>query len=351
MKKIKERIGEFTGGCQYTEKPDFPRVIMFEATNACNHKCVFCSQNLMTRPVGYLNLDVFADIARQAFDLGARDCGLHTDGEPLMNKNLHLYVGKLKEIGYPYVFITTNGALASPQRASVLLDAGLDSIKFSVNGGDRRSYAEIHGRDDFDLVCRNVEFVDRYRKEKCLEVYLSISFVETPENAPTYGLLEERFGSIVDEIYRIKAFNQSGQMSQLPSKFVAKQAESDADAGYIREKFEYPDEACPRPFNAMHVSKEGYLRACCNDYQNMLAIDDLNAMTLAEAWHGERFREFRRRHLDHRCEGTLCFNCIHGTNEPVAPVNPSLSDLPAIGGTRAVNAEDPRSAQPTMEKP
>ena len=38
-----------------------------------------------------------------------------------------------KDCGFPYVFLTTNGSLATPERLDSCMRAGLDSLKFSYN--------------------------------------------------------------------------------------------------------------------------------------------------------------------------------------------------------------------------
>ncbi len=84
------------------------------------------------------------------------------------------------------------------------------------------------------------------------------------------------------------------------------------------------DGPCALPFNRAHVSREGYLRLCC-DYENLLAVEDLKRVPLIEAWQGPRFREIRRRHLADQLTGTLCQSCVHGGCDKAAPLNPALT--------------------------
>ena len=71
---------------------------------------------------------------------------------------------------------------------------------------------------------------------------------------------------------------------------------------------------------------EGYLRICCNDYENLLAVVDLNKVkSLRDAYYSKPMREFRQRHLSDNLKGTLCYNCLNNCNEPVKPLNPALT--------------------------
>ena len=54
------------------------------------------------------------------------------------------------------IYITTNGALAQPDRIRYLAELGLNSIKYSVNASTRETYKKIHGKDDFETVRNNI---------------------------------------------------------------------------------------------------------------------------------------------------------------------------------------------------
>lgn len=290
-------------------EPDvpFPRVVLVEMANVCNHSCTFCAYRKMTRPARVLEPDMYRKIMAEAYDLGAREVGLYSGAEPFTCKHMNDFIRISKELGYTYIYTTTNGSLPNRDRLKDAIDAGLDSIKFSINGGDRETYKKIHGKDHFDRVLDNLMFVAEYRKTLDRPLFLAVSFVECPDNAASFKDLEAQLTPIVDEIDHHLAVNQSGQTPELP--------------------LDPPKtEICPNPFNRMHVSAEGYMRACCNDYQNMLALEDLHEMSVEDAWHSAFFKSFRQRHLDRQLDGTLCYNCMNGCATPIEPLRPELGD-------------------------
>jgi molybdenum cofactor biosynthesis enzyme MoaA len=309
--KLWKRFAASISEAHLDEAPAFPRQVMVEVANICNHRCSFCAYTKMTRPSNFIDPELFRRIMREAYELGAREVGLHGGSEPLTCKKLEEHVAFCRDLGFEYIYFSTNGALGTPERFRRLVDAGTSSIKFSVNGGTRETYKQIHGRDDFDKVVANIEFVSEYRKTARKRVRLSISFVEVPENAGTLPLLKERLGPFVDEFFHVHASNQSGQMLNLPVS-------------------PYMPDTCQIPFNQVNITREGYLRACCNDYQNNLALFDLKTGSVGEAWLSEAFRELRRRHLQNRLEGTLCDACIHGKRTDIRPLNPELGDWGVI---------------------
>jgi MoaA/NifB/PqqE/SkfB family radical SAM enzyme len=300
---VGERLVKMISESQRTVRPPFPRQIQVETSNICNHSCEFCAYTLMERPKRHMKQDLFRRLVTEAYACGAREIGLFAGAEPLTCKWLDQYITFCKDLGYEYLYISTNGALGSPEKFRQLLDAGLSSIKFSVNGGDRETYKVVHGRDDFDKVIANIRWVNEYRKTIPRKVYLGVSFVGMPHSKHTFESLKDTIAPEVDEIIYYEASNQSGQMSDLPDP---------------------PYRDCHLPFNKAHISLEGYIKACCNDYENYLAVDDLNKMTLMEAWHSEIFQRLRRRHLENDMDGTVCGNCIRASNVKPEPLNKDL---------------------------
>ncbi len=309
--KLWQRYSKLISDTRLSEAPPFPRQVLVEVANICNHTCVFCAYPKMTRPSRFIEPELFRRLMKDAYDLGAREIGLHGGSEPLTCKKLEEHVAFCREIGFEYIYFSTNGSLGTPERFRALVDAGTSSIKFSINGGDRETYRKIHGRDDFEKAIGNLRFLSEYRKTMSRKLFLAVSFVEVPENRESFPALRAMVADLVDEVFHVHASNQSGQMSNLPV------------APFL------PD-TCQIPFNQVNITREGYLRACCNDYQNNLALVDLKTVPLAEAWLHEKARDLRRRHLDRRLEGTLCYACIHGKRTEVRPLSPELGDFPPI---------------------
>jgi MoaA/NifB/PqqE/SkfB family radical SAM enzyme len=301
---IGKRLLKMIEGAEETEAPPFPRQIQIETSNICNHQCSFCAYTLMQRPKNHMDKNLFRQLAKEAFSLGAREIGLFAGAEPLTCKWIDEYIAFCRDIGYEYIYISTNGALANQEKLKLILDAGLNSIKFSVNGGNRETYKLVHQKDDFDTVINNIKFVNEYRKTLTQNVFLGVSFVGMPHTNSTFNDLKELLADIVDEIIFYEASNQSGQMPEL---------------------IDPPYRNCHLPFNKAHISLEGFLKVCCNDYENLLAVEDLKKMSLMEAWHSERFKALRQKHINNDLQSTVCANCIRGSKDIPKPLNESLA--------------------------
>ena len=111
-RKIQERRDQFVA----TTTPSFPRALMMEISNICNHACEFCAISGMYRPKQLMPPELFRDTVAQAHALGVREAALGGGAEPLACKHLEDYVAFCKDTGYDYVYITTNGSIADAER-------------------------------------------------------------------------------------------------------------------------------------------------------------------------------------------------------------------------------------------
>ena len=296
--------------------PPFPKNIMIETTNACNQSCVFCSNKKMTRKRKLIDKRLCINIIEQAKQAGADEIGFYTTGEPLLHKDLELFISKSKSLGFSYTYISTNGGSDNSERFKKLIDSGLDSIKFSINAGTKETYNIIHGKNDWDCVINNIFFVDNYRKQKKIQLKLSATYIVIPENKHECNQFRQKFESVVDDIY----FNPgAGIQAAYMLENIDKGFHNSTD-----ENMANPTLPCWQLFNRAHVTCEGFLNMCCIDFQNYLAVADLNKVKLIDAWTDPVFKDMRSQHINKNLSKTLCYNCI---NKEISSVEPLVLEL------------------------
>jgi len=301
---------------EYTVNPLFPSEIFIDLTSFCNHSCIFCS-NSRVKNKRTMQRGLVKKVLREAYKNGTRDIGLYATGEPFLVKNLDEYVAEAKQIGYEYIFITTNGALAMPERVKPVLDAGLSSIKFSISAGTKETYKKIHGKDDFDMVLQNLKWIAEYRMSSRLDYRIYVTMVYTDMTRHESNILQELVAPYIDEWDPHLLTNQCGNK------------EDNNELGEI-EKFNIrgrtKSKICFQPFKSFTVTPEGYISACVLDYQKLLIVGDLNRSTLQEVWTSDVYAGFRKHHLDGSIKGLICYNCINNTHEKVTPLLPEYAD-------------------------
>ncbi len=305
-KHMQERLGKVN---HYELYPPLPQNLNIELNNTCNQKCVFCSfhgkySRIKLSPA-VMEKECAKKILLKAKELGIgqKEVGFYLAGEPFCYTGLTEMITYAKELGYRYVFLTTNGVLANPDKLQEIIDAGIDSIRFSVNAADRDTYKELHGTDDFDNVLNNIKFLHRYINERGLKVATSLSCVITKKTLGIQNDVRELFGEYVDDILFIPV--TLGRLVDLPE---------------VRERYEVIDDdaleinenaVCPVLFDTMYINALGQAVPCCNAYDYGLNFYDVTKdFDLREAWYSEGYLKYRKVFLEHQSyEDTICESC------------------------------------------
>lgn len=299
----------------YVLEPPFPKTnFLMELSNGCNHACIFCAHQKMQRKVGRMDKGLAFDLLQQAYELGTREVGFYATGEPFVVRDLADYVAEAKRLGYTYVYLTSNGSLATPERVRPVIEAGLDSLKFSINAPERELYELIHGHDHFDRVCEHLKWIHGYREAGGLDFALYVTGILTRYTEDLQDEWHRVFGPLCDQVVFKYVYNQGGYMPEIDDYLRCR-----CDGEVTRR--------CNLPFDAICVTCEGYLSVENADYEDMLCVADLNEVSLRDGWYGEAMRDVRRRFIEDDLEGMLCHGCVHHCRASAVPLVPVLSNL------------------------
>ncbi|WP_051688639.1 radical SAM/SPASM domain-containing protein [Butyrivibrio sp. AE2032] len=306
---MNERFGKKNNVLSYY--PPLPNSLNIELNNTCNQKCEFCGFHGKYKSWDFvpsrLSFDFVKRILEEAkrLGIGEKEVGFYLSGEVFLYPDFPEVIRYAKNLGFKYTFITTNGAFATPDKAKAVLDAGLDSIRFSVNAADREMYRTIHGTDDFDEVVKNITFIHDYIQDHNLNVATSISCVVTKKQGPNLkDEIKKIFIDKVDDILFIPVI-----LSKLSDMKNAKEEFGiNNDENMIINK----DYKCPILFNTMYINSDGYVIPCCDAPYSQYYVYDLNKkLDLEEAWYSEGYQRLREIFVDNADDtGTICADCI-----------------------------------------
>lgn len=314
---LDEKIKKIFEKKEYDLYPSIPKNMLVELSNYCNSQCIFCANSKMTRKRGEMDFEFLHKLMKEAYDLGVREIGFYTTGEPLLYKRLDEAIILAKEIGYEYIYITTNGLLANIDKIKQLISCGLDSIKFSINAINENDYKFIHNIDRFNEVVQNLKDAYEYKIKEGNYTKIFVSYIATKYTDYEVEEIKRYFSNYCDEVSVVNVRNQSGMMP-LETKFLK----------CINEKNKVQASRiipCHYLFNVINVSYEGYLTACCTDFQNYLAYADLNKVSLKEGWNNQIVTKLRKEHLEFKVSNNLCYNCIYSSMNIPKPLDDSLA--------------------------
>lgn len=284
-----------------------PTSVKIELTGRCNYRCRFCARSDMLRKQGDIDWDLYKRLCREMKNAGVKELGLFYLGESFMYPKLNEAIKFAKDIGFEYVFLTTNASLSNEHKVRGAMAAGLDSLKFSFNYADGHQLAKIAGVKFqlFQTMLNNIKTAWHVRKEG-YNCGLYASYIEYDgEQGQKMREAIEQIKPYVDEIYALPLYNQASLVSD---KEAAEGWEASPGnrgrAGALRAPL-----PCWAVFQG-HITSGGLLSACCFDHNESLTMADLTEVDFMTGWNSPAFVKLRGAHLRKNVKGTPCEGCI-----------------------------------------
>lgn len=308
---ITRRIDAITGipaRMQGTRIPA-PRSCKIEITANCNYKCGFCVKSLR-EDNGTMDRALYSRLIRELRAAGVEELGVFYIGESFTCKWLPEAIQEAKDVGFPYVFLTTNGSAATPARAEACMAAGLDSLKFSVNFADTvqmESITKVSG-GLYAKAIENLKAARKLRDErgfKCRIYASSIAF--DGEQGEKMRRLVAEIEPWVDEHYWLPLYGMSGAAKEMGWK---PRPGNPGRLGNMREPL-----PCWAVFTEAHITATGGLAACCfgTGLDGDLKMADLTQVSFMDGWNSTAYQALRAAHLKRDVRGTACESCAAGS--------------------------------------
>jgi len=315
MRRITQRIDSITRiPPEYlAPAPPAPRSVKIEISPRCNYRCGFCA--LRTRevqPKWDMDFGLFKRVTREMRAAGVEEVGVFYLGESFMNPRLLVdCVAWLKgELAMPYVFLTSNASMAFPEALEACMQAGLDSLKWSVNAADEAQFERVMGVSGrlFHRALENIRAAHevRARGGYATGLYASSIRYDGEQLAKMEGLLAARVRPYVDEHYWLPLYSMGAFATQREAQLGYRPtAGNQGRLGALRAPL-----PCWSAFTEGHVTAEGRLSACCFDATAHWTMGDLTRQSFLEAWRSAPFRRLREAHLRRDLRGTVCEQCL-----------------------------------------
>lgn len=310
---IEERIDNITlvHDRYMSQTPPAPISAKIEITAACNWSCKFCIKSM--RPDNrVMEKDLYTRLLDEMRDAGVKEVGVFWIGESFVVKDLDWYIRQAKERGF-FVFLTSNGAAATPERIKAVFEAGLDSLKWSVNFYDDEQFEQIAGvparqrKRSFQMMRE----AKRIRDEGGYDCQLSASSIKfTGEQMVKMKAVLEEVNQYVDRpAYFLPLYNMSGATPTNLEEWKPI-AGNPGRADMMR-----PTLPCHTAgFTEAFVTVDGMLTACgfgTGTIDGSLVMADLKTMPFMDGWHSQPYRNLRQAHLAGDVHKTPCESCAY----------------------------------------
>ena len=275
--------------------------MMIELSSVCNARCFFCPHPTMEREKRIMEDDLFELIISRtlAENIKPTLIDLFGVGEPLTDRHLPNRIQRLKSV-FPSsgVRITSNFALATPEKIDELLDSGLDMIQISLNAAKKESHLEIMGLD-YEKTIRNVEMLLAGRKAKKSSLYVALSFVICEQNRSQADEFSRTWRQKVDRILFQRAVDWGGAIA-------------------VQGPYQDSPYPCKDLFERIVILSNGDFSLCCQDHLGVVK-SNVRDTPILSAFNSKVFADMRKMHLDGDISRLqMCRNCFgvhsNGTN-------------------------------------
>lgn len=232
-------------------------------------------------------------------------------GEPTLHKKFYEYMTIAKNNGI-MCHLNTNGSLLNSEGINRLLDLKLDSIKFSFQGTDEKTYGEMRYGQSFNKLYETVKLFYELRGNLPYP-YMHASTTITYETPEMVVAFKEKLSPYCDlvTVGHTMLSHISAEMTNLP-----KEAKKLLRILKEKESIEKVYKLCNEIYDKLSINWDGTVSACCVDYDNFMIVGDLNESSLQDIWkNSEKLKEYREMLNENRhAEMSLCKHCYDTMN-------------------------------------
>jgi MoaA/NifB/PqqE/SkfB family radical SAM enzyme len=166
-------------------------ILYFDPIQACNLRCGMChfsdDEWLKKHPVKRFSDNEIRRLADMFFPQAVQ---LHIGGsmEPTLYKGYPFLVTLGKSYKIPFISLTTNGQLLTPQNIRLMIEAGLDEITLSTHGITKESYEKLMQGASFETFHRVLRTIVKLRRKYgTTKPAIRINYTVNPENLSELG--------------------------------------------------------------------------------------------------------------------------------------------------------------------
>lgn len=292
-----------------------PTVFEIETTNVCNMRCVMCPRTtLMKRSIGYMKPELYADIIKQIkplttiqklkwrrflalklaksgimrenedffhFVISADALTLHGFGEPLLDPHLIDRIKTAHEKGIK-VYFSCNVINMTDRKLKELLEAGVDYIKYSVDGLDNKTLEKYRGvKTDIGGIYGRINKTIAMIKKGVYPTTLVLTMLEFGDNLEQTKKFIEDWKDKDVFVYVKNSHN----------RWLYNEKNTPENKSHHTRTY------CEYPFMSMSIWQDGTVVPCALDYDGKLAMGNANKKSLKDIWNSEKYKKFRRMHI------------------------------------------------------
>ena len=191
-------------------------------------------------------------------------------GEPLLDPNFCRHVQRVKTTLGCRTFTVSNGSLITPQLAHQIAICGLDKIKISFYGLNKREYEEIHTHLKYETTREGILNLVAAKRATGSKLVIRLQYIGKMWKFVPFALQWMSKTSV--------GFNRLHNYGR----------------GRLYNKLRGRGDGCPmHRQNILQVLWNGDVVPCCYDFNGDMVLGNLYEQTIEQIWNGRLYNQLR----------------------------------------------------------
>jgi len=276
-----------------------PHRIDIETFRQCNARCRYCPQSISQKTRGIMPMRIFNDVLNNLYSTHPQWIAFNHYGEPLLDPYFQQRIEGLREHGHR-LRLFTNATLLTDSITDFLCQTDLYGVVFNFPSLDPLEWCQLMQLPEkvYWKARRGIEHFLSVIDEIPDGVTISVNAITTNQQHRAEQIADH-FGSIGDvRIHSQMSHSRAGSIINGSVKVV-----ENAIGGLYA--------GCKRFVGHLHVSWEGKVFQCCQDYEQVMVFGDLRTQSLYSIMASSKARQLRAEifGLAPMQKNRLCLRC------------------------------------------
>jgi len=302
----------------------YPTHFQIEPTTHCNLRCPLCPVTEgMDRPSAHMDADLFRKLIDETGDY-ALIALLWDWGEPFVHPQIYEMISYAKRKNMALVCSTNGHTFAKETNARRLVESGLDTVIFAVDGITQESYQRYRYPGNLETVLRGIRNVVEQRKALRSKTPLIVfRFLVMRQNEHEIPDLKRLVCDLGVDVLSLKSLNPYANDVYHHNR----QERQDDYHAFLPEnpayrRFRYVEhegklqrvrrtQPCKNLWNCPTVHFDGHVVPCTYDYNEAHMHGDLSQRSFKEIWYGDSYSRMRDQFVEDWEELPACRHCSY----------------------------------------
>ena len=277
------------------------KYVSVETHTVCNQGCYFCPVSFARREKYFMPDELWESILGQLSPYRQSIEGISTIqyNEPTVDPRFTTQIRQIRDSGLAPAIISNGTGLLPKIVDELMAMGGVRYLSINFSTMDENRYREERNSSQFSRVLENLQYMKDFQLGQ--EMDITVLGVGDERHQQDFEQISAEFGGSCFDVRYFEVMNRAGN---LPIGLSPR-----ASAG----KLCGCEQTGSRPLQWLHVTAQGKVVFCCQDYYEKYVVGDFRTQSLEEILGGEKMARLRRWSygVEEAPEKFICRHCVY----------------------------------------